>query len=225
MSARVARVARVVRLGGSALVVLLSAAVAAAAPSAAAETGKSGKSARSGSAGVAGNAANVAAANTWHPPGCPVLAGGPKGQTKMKVGGPCEADWMTDAECENEIDDLTFISRRKVKDGAEMVVYINVERYAGAGVYKPPNDFYVSVMKDKSIWRWSSHDFEATIGPGSKYVQVKDVKLEPELLLVGCTGPQTNYQCDGRGDDPKHMASLTTLSGILFCKAAPKKKK
>ena len=201
---------------------LLAAAIAAAGPAAAAETGKTAKA---GAASATAKSTGDGAAKSWQPPGCPAPAGGPKGQTKMKVGGPCEADWSVDANCENEIDDLTFTSRRKVKDGAEMVVYINVERYAGAGVYKPPNDVYVSVMKDKSIWRWSSNDFEATIGPGSRYVEVKNIKLEPELLLVGCTGPQTNYQCDGRGDDAKHMASITTLSGTLFCKAAAKKKK
>ena len=208
---------------------LLATAVAVAAPSAATEGGKTAKSAKSVSAGASAGASDAAhsdaAVIAWHPPGCPVPAGGPKGKTKIKVGGPCAADWTIDADCENEIDDLTFTARRKIRDGAEMVVYVNVERYAGAGVYKPPNDFYVSVMKGKSIWRWSSHDFETTIGPGSKYVEVKDVKLEPELLLVGCSGPQTNYQCDGRGDDPKHMASITTLSGMLFCKPGTQKRK
>ena len=206
MSSRVA-----VHLGQFIVAALLLSVVAAAG---AAAPGK-------GAAKPAGDAATKA----WHPPGCPAGAGGPKGQTKMKIGGPCEADWTTDADCENEIDDLTFTARRKVKDGAEMIVYINVERYAGAGRYKPPNDVYVSVMKDKTIWRWSSNDFEATIGPGSKYVEVTNVRLEPELLLVGCSGPQTNYQCDGRGDDPKHMAAITTLSGTLYCKGGKSKQK
>ena len=172
----------------------------------------------------ASSAANDA--KTWHPPGCPPPASGPKGQSRIKVAGPCAADWTVEADCENEIDDLTFTSRRKTKDGAEMVVYINVERYAGAGHYKAPNDMYVSVMHKNTIYRWSGNDFQATIGPGSKYVTVDDVKLEPELLLVGCTGLQTNYQCDGRGDDPGLRASMTTVSGTLYCKpAAPKKQK
>ena len=56
-------------------------------------------------------------------------------------------------------------------------------------------------------------------GLGLSYVPgFPEAHLEPELVLVGCTGPQTNYQCDGRSEnEPKHMETITTVSGTIYC--------
>jgi hypothetical protein len=104
------------------------------------------------------------------------------------------------------------------------MLFVNVERFVGPGVYKPPNDVFVSLKDGTNIYRWWTNGFEVTVGPGSRYVTLRDVRLDPELLLVGCTGPQTNYQCDGRGDEPRLMETVSTVTGTIYCKAGDVKK-
>jgi len=159
------------------------------------------------------------AAGNWRPPGCPPPATPGNGPSSLKVTGPCAFEHKGEAECEAEFDDLLITVVRKAKNAAELMLYINVERYVGAGNYKAPNDMFVSLKDGAKIYRWYSNDFEVTVGPQSKYVTVRDVRLEPELVLVGCTGPQTNYQCDGRSEnEPKHMETITTVSGTIYCR-------
>ena len=169
-------------------------------------------------------AAPARSAGAWHPAACPPPPDGGKGPSKMKITGPCAVDITGEALCEAEFDDMTAIVTRKAKNGAELMLFINVERYAGAGTYKAPNDIFVGLKDKTTMYRWASNDFEATIGPGSRFVTLNNVKLEPELPLIKCTGPQTNYQCDDRGNDPGHMASITTVSGTLYCKGGGPKK-
>jgi hypothetical protein len=134
------------------------------------------------------------------------------------VTGPCGFEHKGDAECEALADDFLVTVVRKGRRNAEVMLYVNVERYVGPGVYKAPNDMFVGVKDGSTIYRWLSNDFEVTVNPGSKSITFRDVRLEPELPLLGCTGPQTNFQCDERGDDPKHMASLTIASGTIACR-------
>ena len=56
------------------------------------------------------------------------------------------------------------------------------------------------------------------------FVRFKNVRLEPEPVLIGCTGPQDNYQCDGRGEEDEMMATLSMASGTIYCKAGSSKK-
>ena len=158
------------------------------------------------------------AAKAWHPAACPPSAAAAQGASSLKVSGPCAFEYTGQADCFAEFDDLTLSATRNAKNGAELMVYLNVERYVGAGRYKAPNDLFVSLKDKNRIYRWSGNDFEVTVGPGSKTVTVHHALLTPELPLVGCSGPQTNYQCDGRGDDPGHMASVTMVSGTISCK-------
>jgi hypothetical protein len=174
---------------------------------------------------VAFGAFNLARAadSTWHPPACPPPPDNESGRSSIKVTGPCGFESKAEAECEVLADDMQIILTRKAKNNAELMLYVNVERYVGPGTYKAPNDIFVSVLDGTKIYRWWSNQFVATVNAESKSVTLKDVKLEPELLLVGCTGPQDNYQCDGRGDEPKHMETMTSVSGTIVCKRLKKR--
>ena len=163
------------------------------------------------------------AAGSWRPDACPPPPAG-SGPSTIKVTGPCALEHKGAVECNTESDDMQMIAVRRARKGAELMLYVNVERYVGAGRYKPPNDLYVSIKDGNKIYRWSANDFHVTVGPGSKYVELDNVLLEPELPLTGCTGPQWNYQCDGRLDVPEHMATRSTISGKLYCKAGGPKK-
>jgi hypothetical protein len=169
--------------------------------------------------------AKSAGAEAWHPSACPPPAVLGKGPSSVKVTGPCAFEHKGEAECEALGDDLMVIVERKAKKSAELILYVNVERYVGPGKYKAPNDIYVSLKDGPKIYRWWSNRFEVTVGPESKYVTLAEVHLEPEMVLVGCTGPQTNYQCDGRSDtETQHMQTSSTVSGTIYCKAADAKK-
>ena len=167
-------------------------------------------------------AAAPAADGKKPPTGCPPLPETGTGPSSIKVTGPCAFEHKGEADCEAPGDDFLVTVTRKGRNGTEVMFYINVERYVGPGKYRAPNDIWVSLKEGSNIYRWYARDFVATVGPDSRSVTVKDVRLAPELLLVGCTGPQTNFQCDGRGDDPKHMETLTTVTGTIMCKGTVK---
>jgi hypothetical protein len=159
----------------------------------------------------------------WHPPACPPLGDKGNGPSSLKVTGPCGFEHKGEAECEALADDFVVIVTRKAKNDAELMLFVNVEKYVGAGNYKRPNDIFLSLKDGEKIYRWWSNEFEVTVGPESKSITLQNVKLDPELLLVGCSGPQTNYQCDGRGDEPKHMETLASVTGTIYCKSVKKR--
>jgi hypothetical protein len=158
------------------------------------------------------------AARNWHPPGCPPPAETGKGSSNVTVTGPCAFTHTADAECDAEGDDFLVTVVRRGRNSAELVLFLNIERFVGPRTYKAPNDMWLSLKAGSNIYRWSTNDYVATVGPGSKSVTFKEVRLEPEPLLVDCTGPQTNYQCDGRGSDTNLDASMTIVSGTIHCK-------
>ena len=168
--------------------------------------------------------ASPKAAGKWRPSACPPMPEQGKGPSTLKVTGPCAFEHKGEAECEWTGDDLLATVTRKTKNGAEVMFFVNVERYVGPGKYKAPNDVLVSLKEGSKIYRWSTNEFELTVGPDSRYVTLHDVRLDPELVLVGCTGPQSNFQCDGRGDEPQLMKSVSLATGTIYCKAGSVKR-
>jgi hypothetical protein len=158
------------------------------------------------------------AAEKWRPSACPPLPEQGSGPSSIKVTGPCAFEHKGEAECEWTGDDLLATVLRKARNGAEVMFHVNVERYVGPGKYKAPNDVLVSLKDGSKIYRWSTNEFELTVGPESRYVVLRDVRLDPELVLIGCTGPQWNFQCDGRGDEPEHMKTLSIATGTIYCR-------
>ena len=160
-----------------------------------------------------------AAAGSWRPPACPPPAEQGEGPSSVKATGPCAFEHRGEAVCEYTGDDFYVTVVRKARNGAELVFYVNVERYVGPGKYKAPNDVLVSLQDGSKIYRWWTNEFEVTVGPESRYVSLHEVRLEPELVLIGCTGPQLNFQCDGRGAESKNMETISIATGAIYCKA------
>ncbi len=161
-----------------------------------------------------------------HVPGCPPPPETKKGPSSITATGPCAFELTGEATCSAEYDDLLLeVARPGAKKGTELMFFINVERYVGPKLYKPPNDMWVSLKDGAKMYRWSTNQYEATVGPGSKYVTFKDVRLEAEPILTGCVGPQTNYQCDGRDEDNRFMTTTAIVSGTIYCKKAPPPKR
>ena len=146
---------------------------------------------------------------------------GSGGRSNLKVTGPCAFEHTGEAVCDAEFDDLLVSLIRPGRNSTELMFFINVERYVGPRIYKPPIDMWVSLKDGSKMYRWSTNRYEATVGPASAYVSFKDVRLEPEEILTGCTGPQTNYQCDGREDNAAFMATSAIANGTVYCRVAP----
>jgi hypothetical protein len=137
--------------------------------------------------------------------------------------GPCAFEHHGTFTCEPLGDDLYVAMSRKSANGGTLMAYINVEAYKGPGEYKQ-GQMFVSVQDKSSIYRWSSDDIAITIGPDVKYALLASTKLQAEPVLVGCTGPMNNFQCDGRGEAAGLLGTLLEVSGRLACAAIRQEK-
>ena len=110
---------------------------------------------------------------------------------------------------------------RKAAQGPTLMLYINVERYHGAGEYKDAQ-MWVGVQGKKDIYRWSSDAVAITVGPNQAFAVLPTTRLDAEPLLVDCTGPIDNYQCSGRGDLQELLATAEVVAGTLQCEPGAK---
>lgn len=171
----------------------------------------------------AADAAKPGADSAWRPSSCPPPAETTKGPSSLKVTGPCEFEHRGMAECEIEHDDYNANFSRNAKDGNDVYVFISVEHHITPGRYKD-NEVKLSVREKSNIYRWQTEKAEVTVGPGLKFITVHDAQLEPEPMLVGCSGPLGNYNCSGRGENESMLKSTVTVSGTIYCKPAGTKK-
>ena len=171
------------------------------------------------------NAAEAAAKSEWRPASCPFPPGPSSGPSSIAVTGPCAFEHKGTATCEAKSDDYNVIFSRNAKGaGNTALLRISVEDYSGAGRYKN-NEILLSVYDKTKMYRWTTEKAEITIGPDSEYLIVHDAKLEPEPVLVDCTGPHTNYNCRTRGDEPQLLKTFPVVSGKIVCEPAEAKKK
>jgi hypothetical protein len=154
----------------------------------------------------------------WRPPGCPIPKEGGKGPSSITVTGPCAFQHQGKFVCEPLADDLYISMTRKAAQGSTLMLYINVERYHGAGEYKAAQ-MWIAVQGKKEIYRWSSDEVSLTIGPNQAFVVLPTTRLEAEPLLVDCTGRLDNYQCGGRGDLQELIATASVVAGTMHCEA------
>src|SRR5262249_46236343 len=131
---------------------------------------------------------------------------------------PCAFEQRAAVSCEALADDFIVVATRPAKNGATIMIYINVEKYTGPGEYTEAQMF-VGVQDKQNIWRWSSDNVNITVGKDEAFSELPPTKLEAEPMLVHCTGPMNNYQCEGRGDEPAFEKTIVTISGRLQCEA------
>ncbi len=153
--------------------------------------------------------------------GCPPPPEDGPGPSTLSVTGPCAFQHQGTFACEASADDFYVSASRKAARGATLLVYINVERYKGPGTYKDAQ-MYIGVQDKTSIQRWSSDKVDITIGPGEEFAVLPSTRLDAEPVLVGCSGPMTNFQCGGR--DTTFEAPPATASGTLRCEGGGGKK-
>lgn len=152
----------------------------------------------------------------WRPVGCPPPLETARGQSTFSVTGPCEFEHHGEVACEAAGDDFLVTMSRPGARGSTVMVFINVEKYKGPGDYDGAQMF-LGVQDKKNIYRWSSEELKITVGEGERFTTLPRTPLPAEPVLVECTGPMTNYQCAGRGEDAAMEATVAVVSGTLQC--------
>jgi hypothetical protein len=163
-----------------------------------------------------GSAAQSAPPAEFRLEGCPPLAENGAAGSNFTVDGPCAFRQRGAVSCEALADDFIIVATRKARNGGTVMIYVNVEQYAGPGSYKQAQMF-VGVQDKVNIWRWSSDAVDITVGAKEAFAEVPATRLEAEPVLINCTGPMTNYQCEGRDDQPAFERTVETASGRLQC--------
>jgi len=151
---------------------------------------------------------------------CPPLPEDDAGPSTMALDGPCTFRHRAAASCESLGDDFIMVATRPAQDGATAMIYVNVEKYTGPGKYTDAQMF-VGVQDKVNIWRWSSDNVNITVGKDEAFAEMPRTRLLAEPVLVNCTGPMTNYQCDGRGEVSAFERSVEMVSGRLQCESVP----
>ena len=139
----------------------------------------------------------------------------------MIATGPCAFEHRGAVSCEATVDDFIMAATRKAARGATLVIYINVEHYAGPGSYEG-TQMFVEVEDGTSIYRWSNDNFRITVGPGEEFAVLPTIRLDAEPLLVNCAGqvgPASNwlYDCKGRTGATAIEGTTEVISGTLRC--------
>ena len=113
--------------------------------------------------------------------------------------GPCEFQHRAPIHCDSSGDDFIVAVPRQAKNGAMLVIYLNVEHNRGPGVYDGAQ-LFVAAESGSIIYRWSSDAVRATVGPGEAFVILPKTQLDQEPMRVECSrliAPDSNYtyQC------------------------------
>ncbi len=135
--------------------------------------------------------------------------------------GPCEFQQRAPVSCEATGDDLIVAVPRKAKNGATLVIYLNVEHYRGPGVYEGAQIF-LAVESGEIIYRWSNDEVRATVGPNEAFVSLSKTQLDQEAVRVACSrliGPESNYQYQCAGTSGAIDSAAEIVSGKLQCRS------
>jgi hypothetical protein len=157
----------------------------------------------------------------WRPEACPPPPEDSPGPSTLTATGPCVFTHGGAVSCEASVDDFIMAGTRQAARGATLVIFINVEKYAGPGHYDGAQMF-VEVEDKTSIYRWSSDNVSITVGPGEEFAELPATRLDAEPLLINCSGqvgPNSNwlYDCRGRSGATAIEGTTEVVSGTLRC--------
>ena len=142
----------------------------------------------------------------WDPASCEVLPEPDKSASfsDLTFTGTCMFHHRGPATCRARGDDYYIILRRKLADGSDAEVYINVEFYTGPGTYEKKTEILFLVRRGQSLYRWSTTDATMTLGFGeggisstSRYAEQAQAGTPttaqiPKTELVAAPGTKTS---------------------------------
>jgi hypothetical protein len=147
----------------------------------------------------------------------------PQGPGAFILEGPCAFRHRAPVSCEATPDDFIVAVPRKSKNGAMLVIYLNVEHYHGPGVYDGAQ-LFVALEGGTDIYRWSNDEVRATVGPGEAFVTLGRTRLDQEPMHVVCSrliGPESNYTYQCAASSRANLdidAAPEIVSGKLSCR-------
>lgn len=157
----------------------------------------------------------------WYRQFCPPPEETSGGPSHFQATGPCGFQHRSAVTCEASPDDFIIGFVRKALNGATLAAYLNVENYHGPGSYEG-TQIFLAVQSGQAIYRWSSDNAHAIVGPGEAYLTLGQTSLEAEPMLLACSeliGPKTNYQfqCGSRSSQIAIRSEAEVISGNLAC--------
>lgn len=118
---------------------------------------------------------------------CPPPPEDSPGPSTVIVQGPCPFQQQGTFSCRDLVDDFYTALTRKAKNGATLVLYLNVENYHGHGGTYEGGQLFVAVQKGTVIHRWSSDTVRATVSPNESSVTLPTTRsragTDPHRLL------------------------------------------
>jgi hypothetical protein len=102
----------------------------------------------------------------WEHGSCNVLPEVDRGASfsHLTFTGECAFEQLGPATCNGHGDDWYAVVQRKLADGNEVELYLNVEYYTGPGVYDRKVELLVLIRRGLSLYRWSNKQASVTLG-------------------------------------------------------------
>jgi len=132
----------------------------------------------------------------FRPELCNVQPEKTKGSSKWVVKGPCTFDHNADVKCSTAFDDFYTALLRHGPGDATVAVYFNIE----TGSAPKPGEctagqMFLTVQNGQAYYHWGSDSVTAKIGPGLKYVDVPETRLEAEPPNTGTEIVSGRFWC------------------------------
>lgn len=121
----------------------------------------------------------------WRPNLCPPPPEPKRGAGTFVAKGACNFEHHGTVDCTALGDDFIFSTSRPARQGATLIIYVNVEGYHGPNNYDYAQ-MLVTVQDFKGWYRWRSFTLSVTVGEGEKFVNLQPTRLDP-LLTAGAT--------------------------------------
>ena len=131
----------------------------------------------------------------FHTDLCNVQAEQPKGSSSFAFKGPCDFHQTGDVKCRAAIDDFYTMLVRQGPGGATVSVYVNVEAYNGPGKYSG-GQMFLTVQDGFAYYHWSNDSVRTIVGPGLRYVDVPETRLEAEPPNTGTEIVSGRFWCN-----------------------------
>lgn len=140
----------------------------------------------------------------WSRELCHPLAEDPVGgaPSAMAVSGECDYTQQALADCHAKQDDFYIVSKRKLEGGRVLTLYINVERFRGAGDYEEAQA-HIWIGEGTGLYRWGNARGHLTLETGAEVTPgdpthfasagISDAVL-PDIVLDAEPGTLTSGQ-------------------------------
>ena len=113
----------------------------------------------------------------WRPELCPPPPEPSGGPSTLVATGACAFRQQGTMECTSTEDDFILQMTRPAAREANLLIYVNVDKYHGPGTYDGA-EMLVGVQEGEQNFRWFSDALHVTVGPGEKFAELSPARLE-----------------------------------------------